>query len=183
MESKVKWTQQQCKKNFLTQMDFGLEFDVLMWKVSSLMLWNLSKKSFCTINIRKYAGLLTRDRPGAYSGICPGGAYIFFSFQGGGSAPVGVWKPPEINRFHWSRGGGLAPLAPHEYASGWDHNNDIKLIVNKINFLPKYEEKKDKKKRLNKSHSVRVYPCSWYWFYLDVLCCPLVYNIHNTYSI
>ena len=30
-------------------------------------------------------------KPGAYSGICPGG----------GSAPVGAWKPPEINRFYW----------------------------------------------------------------------------------
>ena len=54
--------------------------------------------------------------PGAYSGICPGGLNIFFTFLEGGSAPVGTWKPPEINRFHWSRGG-LGPIAPPEYTS------------------------------------------------------------------
>ena len=36
---------------------------------------------------------------------------IFFLSRGRGSAPVGAWKPTEINRFHWSRGG-LAPMVP-----------------------------------------------------------------------
>ena len=39
------------------------------------------------------------------------GGLNFFIFPGGGSAPVGGWKPPEINRFHWSWGG-LAPIDP-----------------------------------------------------------------------
>ena len=39
-----------------------------------------------------------------------GGGLNFFPFQGG-SAPAGAWKPPEINRFQWSRGRGLAPIA------------------------------------------------------------------------
>ena len=39
--------------------------------------------------------------PGAYSGIWPGGGLHFFLFPVGSSAPVGAWKPPEINRFHW----------------------------------------------------------------------------------
>ena len=52
---------------------------------------------------------------GAYSGICPGGAY-FFSLTRGGSAPVGAWKPPKIIKFLCSRGG-LSPHAPPEYAS------------------------------------------------------------------
>ena len=93
MESKVKWTQQQCKKNFLEQMDFGLEFDVLMWKVSSLMLWNLSKKAFVQLTYVNTQGYSQRMRPGAYSGICPGGAYIFFSFQGGAQHLLGPENP------------------------------------------------------------------------------------------
>ena len=40
-----------------------------------------------------------------------GGGLTFFFFPGGDSAPVGAWKPPEINRLHRSRGG-LAPIAP-----------------------------------------------------------------------
>ena len=33
--------------------------------------------------------------------------------EGGGSAPIGAWKPPEIHRFHWSRGrGDWAQIAP-----------------------------------------------------------------------
>ena len=39
------------------------------------------------------------------------GGLTFFSLSRGDSAPVGAWKPPEINRFHWSRVGGLAPIA------------------------------------------------------------------------
>ena len=45
-----------------------------------------------------------------------GGGLHFISFQGG-SALVEAYKPPEINRFHWSRGGGLSPHSPPEYAS------------------------------------------------------------------
>ena len=55
---------------------------------------------------------------GVYSGICPGGLNFFLSR--GGSAPVGAWKTPEINRFHWLWGG-LSPYSPPpEYASGRD---------------------------------------------------------------
>ena len=35
-----------------------------------------------------------------------------FFFPGAGSAPVGAWKPPEINRLHNRSRGGLAPIAP-----------------------------------------------------------------------
>ena len=47
---------------------------------------------------------------GVYSGICPGG---------GAQHPLGPENPPEINRFHWSKGG-LSPHSPPptEYASG-----------------------------------------------------------------
>ena len=31
------------------------------------------------------------------------GGLKFFFFPGGGSPPVWAWKPPETNRFHWSR--------------------------------------------------------------------------------
>ena len=46
------------------------------------------------------------------------GGLKFFSLSSGGlMALLGAWKPHEINRFHWSRGG-LAPIAPPpEYAS------------------------------------------------------------------
>ena len=95
MESKVKWTQQQCKKNFLTQMDFGLEFDVLMWKVSSIMLWNLPKKAFVQLTYVNTQGYSQRMRPGACIQEFVLGGLTFFSLsRGGGSAPVGVWKPP-----------------------------------------------------------------------------------------
>ena len=40
--------------------------------------------------------------------LVQGGLHFFF-FPGEGSSPVGAWKPPEFNRFHWSRGG-LAPV-------------------------------------------------------------------------
>ena len=33
-----------------------------------------------------------------------GGLKFFFFTEGGGSAPAGAWKPPEINRFQSSRG-------------------------------------------------------------------------------
>ena len=32
------------------------------------------------------------------------GGLHFFLFPGGGSVPAGARKPPEINRFYWSRG-------------------------------------------------------------------------------
>ena len=51
------------------------------------------------------------------------GGLKFFSFQGG-SAPVGAWKPPEINKFHWSRGG-LIPNSPPEYASALNHPSQL----------------------------------------------------------
>ena len=40
-----------------------------------------------------------------------GGGGLKFFFQGG-LATVGALKPSELNRFHWSRIGGLAPIAP-----------------------------------------------------------------------
>ena len=55
-----------------------------------------------------------------------GGLKFFFIFPGG-SAPVGAWKPAEINRFHWSRGG-LRPHNPPEYAPGESIPNAVWVI-------------------------------------------------------
>ena len=42
--------------------------------------------------------MLKPANSGAYSGIFPGGeGFKFFFCPGGGSAPVGTWKPPDID--------------------------------------------------------------------------------------
>ena len=51
----------------------------------------------------------------AYSGIFPGGAYIFF-FPGGAQHPLGPENPLKSIDFT-SQEGGLAPIAPPQYAS------------------------------------------------------------------
>ena len=53
------------------------------------------------------------------SELCPGGAYNFFLYRGGGSAPVWALKPPETHRFARSRG-----LSPHSHP---EHASDTKL--------------------------------------------------------
>ena len=47
---------------------------------------------------------------GAYSGICPGGAY-FFSLSRGAHHPLGPANPLKSLNFS-APGGGLAPIAP-----------------------------------------------------------------------
>jgi len=75
----------------------------------------------CTLNYRKLNVIFR----GVFRNLSRGGLNFFSLSRGGGSAPVGAWKPPEINRFHWSREGGLAPIAPPEYASG-----NIEIFMN-----------------------------------------------------
>ena len=60
----------------------------------------------------------TRE-PGAYSGIYPGVGLNFLSFQGG-SASVGALNYLKSIDFS-GHGGGLAPIAPPEYAPGGNH--------------------------------------------------------------
>jgi len=61
---------------------------------------------------------------GVFRNLSRGGLkFVFLPGGGGGLSTRWGMKTPEINRFHWSRGG-LAPIAPTpEYASG--NNNDI----------------------------------------------------------
>ena len=73
--------------------------------------------------------------PGAYSGICPGGLKLFF-FTGEGSAHAETWKPPEIHRFHWSRG--LSPHSPpwirlwfHPWTTVFENERKVPLTDDK----------------------------------------------------
>ena len=63
---------------------------------------------------------LTTDKlsrvPGAYSEICPGGAYIFFFPGGGAQQPLGHENP--LKSIDFTGPGGLSPnIPPPEFAS------------------------------------------------------------------
>ena len=75
---------------------------------------------------------LTTDKlsrvPGAYSEICPGGAYIFYLSNGGPLHPLESENP--LKSIDFTRpGGGLVPIASPEYAPAFF----VKLINKPLN--------------------------------------------------
>ncbi len=80
---------------------------MLRMRTNSFCFAFFKKFRIWSINLEQY---LVNSEQGRIQEFVQGGGLKFLYFQGG-STPVGAWKPPEINRFHWSRGG-LAQIAP-----------------------------------------------------------------------
>ena len=94
---------------------FNYWYALLINNISLVLYWvhltNEIKNETSETTVRNVfclSGKMFLSFRGVFRNLSRGGLH-FLSFQWGASAPVGVWKPPEINRFHSSRGG----LSPH----------------------------------------------------------------------